>query len=718
MYSAGKTESYSIGIDIGGTFTDCVAMDSQGRSVTAKVLSTKDDPVQGVRTALTRLAETMGRDTASVLAHTHRFSHGTTIGTNAVLEHRGARVGLITTAGHGDTLAMMRGRGRVAGRPVEDVFRVHGTLPRPLIVPGAVLEVQERVDRTGAVVVALDPARVRDELTRFIAHHELDAVAVVLLWSFANPVHERCLTELVAEVSPATYISSSVDVSPRLGEFERMVATVINAYVGPVSHRYLGRLADDLEDSGLAAPLLIMQAGGGVLPVVEAAAAPVGTIDSGPAGGLVGVRALAGAAGHEQVIATDMGGTSFDIGLIVHGIPVVAEEKVIDRHTYRMTHLDVRSVACGGGTIARKDALTGALGVGPDSAGSEPGPACYGRGGTQPTVTDADVVLGLIRPKIFLDGRMQLDTELSRAAVGRLAEQLGMTLEETAAGIVNVNNMHAATLIRRQTVERGLDPRDFRLYAYGGAGPVHAFGFAAEAGVREVVVPLGNGASTLSAYGIAVADTLHCVEVERTVKAPFDDNSLLDALEKALCSVRAAGERVGMATSALRIDLYALMRFERQLANRVEIPVPLPAGPETGALLLKRFTAEYAHRYGAGGTDVRGTAEIFALRAETRVPSGVPAEAQESRPQGAGAIDTCEVYWPTDHQWLVTDVYDRMAFHRAGYVDGPALVELAHTTVCVPPGATLSTGPHGHLSLRLPEPSRPHHSTPNTGVAR
>jgi N-methylhydantoinase A len=232
------------------------------------------------------------------------------------------------------------------------------------------------------------------------------------------------------------------------------------------------------------------------------------------------VAALAAATGDRNVVATDMGGTSFDIGLVVDGQPAVADESVIDQYTYRVPHLDIRATACGGGTIARRDPQTGALRVGPDSAGSEPGPACYRRGGTQATVTDADVVLGLLRPGSFLGGRMPLDEDAARAAVGRLAGQLGLGLEETAAGIVTVNNLRAATLIRQQTLERGLDPRDFVLYSYGGAGPVHAFGYAAEIGVREVLIPLGNGASTLSAYGIAAGDVTRFTEVETALRAP------------------------------------------------------------------------------------------------------------------------------------------------------------------------------------------------------
>jgi N-methylhydantoinase A len=694
---------YYLGVDIGGTFTDCVLVDFGGRHLTAKALSTKADPVEGVRAVLTRLGEQIGSDVSTMLADTSRFSHGTTIGTNAVLERRGARVGLITTAGHGDALVMMRGRGRVAGRPIEEVFQVHGTsLPAPLIVPGAVLELHERVDRTGAVVVALDPERARVEIREFVRRHELDAVAVTLLWSFVNPAHERLVADLVAAVAPDVYVSRSVDVSPRLGEFERMVATVINGYVGPACGRYLEDLAGSLHQGGLATPLLVMQSNGGVLPAAAAAATSLGTIDSGPAGGLTGVASLARTYGHERVVATDMGGTSFDIGLVVDGQPVMADENVVDQYTYRLPRLDVRSVACGGGTLARRDPATGAIRVGPQSAGSEPGPACYGRGGTEPTVTDADVVLGLIRPKAFLDGRMPLDTEAARAAVGALAQQLGLSLEETAAGIVNVNDMRAATLIRQQTIERGQDPRDFVLYAYGGAGPVHAFGFAAETGVRDVIVPLGNGASTLSAYGIASGDVVRYVEFEKEILAPFPDDTLSPAVEEAVRAARAAMAEAG-AEDEVVVTVVALMRFQEQLVNSLEIPMPLPVGPHTGRQLLDQFHAEYERRYGAGGTGLFGVAEVYALRARAAIASPVPPVVGTSAP-GDGddvATDATEVYWPTQHRWLTTAVFDGPAFADAGRVPGPALVELPHTTIAVPPDATLSTGARGELRLQL-----------------
>src|SRR6267378_468991 len=614
---------YYIGVDIGGTFTDCVLVDREGNHRTAKTLSTKEDPVSGVLAGLERLAETVGVDLTTLLRRAERFGHGTTIGTNAVLERSGARVGLVATAGHGDALAMMRGAGRVAGRSIEDVFSVHvSRLPAPLIVPGAVVEVHERVDASGKVVVELDIDAAAEQIGRMIADYELDSVAIALLWSFANPAHEKALAEAIPDV----FVSSSAEVSPRLGEYERTVATVLNSYVGPASSRYLS----DLE-SRLQTP-------------------PLGIIDSGPAGGLIGVATLAGAYGHDHVVATDMGGTSFDLGLVVDGKPAVADEKVIDQYTYRLPHLDVRSVACGGGSIAWIDEATGGLRVGPASAGSDPGPACYGRGGVDPTVTDADVVLGLLRPEAFLDGRMPLDRDAAVAAVGRLATRLDLTVEETAAGILRINNMRAATVIRQQTLERGHDPRDFALYAFGGAGPVHAFGYAAESGVREVVIPLGNGASTLSAYGIASGGVVLHRELERSLLAPFDGPALAAAVaelrDAALADLAATG-----ATGDAHVEIDALMRYREQLMHSLEIPVSLP--PD-GSTLLADFNQEYVRRYGEGGTALFEAVEVFALRARVSVPAGIPL----ARPEPSASTEPArtDVYWP-GHGRTGTDVY-------------------------------------------------------------
>ncbi|WP_433754496.1 hydantoinase/oxoprolinase family protein [Nocardia sp. CA-135398] len=690
---------YYIGVDIGGTFTDCVLVDHYGNHRTAKALSTKDDPVAGVMAGIERLAEELGLDLQTLLARTSRFGHGTTIGTNAVLERAGARVGLVATAGHGDALTMMRGSGRVAGQPIENVFAVHGTrLPEPLIVSGAVTEVHERIDARGAVVVELDTETAVHDITRLIAEHQLDSIAICLLWSFANAKHELALVEALTAAAPGVFVSSSAAVTPRLGEYERTVATVMNGYVGPACSRYLGRLAHRLEQSGLTEPLLVMQSNGGVLPATAATTTSLGTIDSGPAGGLTGVATLAQAYGHDRVVATDMGGTSFDIGLVIDGKPVMAEDNVIDQYTYRLPHLAVKTIACGGGTVASLDEATGGLRVGPQSAGSEPGPACYGRGGTEPTVTDADVVLGFLRPEAFLDGRMPLDREAAVAAISRLATRLGLSVEATASGILAVNNMRAATAIRQQTLERGHDPRDYVLYSYGGAGPVHAFGYAAESGVREVIIPLGNGASTLSAYGIASGDVVLFKELERSLSAPFE-GAHAAALAAGIAEIEAAARTelaaAGFSGATVTIEIDALMRFREQLMHSLEIPIALPADNQTGTALVDGFNAEYIRRYGSGGTAMFQAIEVFAFRARAAVASAIPTPQQNS---GAPVtVAQSDVYWP-ELGWTTTDVYGGVPVQP---VTGPALVELPHTTIAVPAGATLSVGLRHELRLKL-----------------
>lgn len=338
---------FHIGIDIGGTFTDCVLIGDPADGGTetyrtAKALSTKGDPADGVLAGLTDLAGSMGLTLPELLARTGRFGHGTTIGTNAVLERTGARVGVITTAGHGDALAIMRGHGRVAGRSVEDVFLVRGaSLPAPLIVPGAVLELHERVDSARRVVVALDEGRAADAVAAFIRDYQLDSVAVVFLWSFANPEHEQVIEKIARTAAPDVFVPLSSRVSPRLGEFERTVASVLNGYAGSACTRYLASMDGRLAADGLQAPLLVMQSSGGVVPASAASEIALGILDSGPTAGLTGAAALASANGHRNVVATDMGGTSFDIGLVVDGQPIVEDELVIDQYTYRLPHLDV-----------------------------------------------------------------------------------------------------------------------------------------------------------------------------------------------------------------------------------------------------------------------------------------------------------------------------------------------------------------------------------------
>jgi N-methylhydantoinase A len=695
---------YVIGVDIGGTFTDCVALTPEGRIVHAKTLSTHaTDPGDGVMNGAAMLAEALGRPLRDLLADCERVSHGTTIGTNLVVERKGARTGLLTTAGHVDVLSMMRGGGRTAGLPFEQVFSVHQTAkPEPLAPRERIGAIYERVDRNGEIVAPLDEARARETLKALLAAHDLEALAICLLWSFRNPAHERRLAEIARELAPDLFLSLSCEVSPQLGEYERTVATVINAYVGPPSARYLRTTAARLADHGLSGPFLVMQANGGVIPADAAARTPLVTLDSGPAGGLVGTATLARICGHENVIATDMGGTSFDVGLVVGGEPVIAETCVLSQYTYRAPHLDVRSIACGGGSIAWADPHTRSLRVGPQSAGSAPGPAAYGRGGTLPTVTDADVVLGLIRADGFLDGRMPLDAAGARAAVASLGEKLGLTPEQAAAGILKVNNAAAANLIRQRTIQQGLDPRDFAIYAFGGAGPVHAFGYAQELGVKTVVIPLGNGASTLSAFGIAASGVTLLFDEACEFHLPLDVGDLARRIEGLDARAQAAAREQGLPAERLVIERIGFVRYRGQYFQSLALPLPGLDEPDFNAALRERFNREYVRLYGEGALVTLQDVELFSLRARLTLPLDTRPQPTEVRSEGPQALPARGVFWPDEMAWTETAVWSGETLRPGDEIAGPAIVELAHTTVAVAAGQRLRADDLGNFLLELP----------------
>jgi N-methylhydantoinase A len=695
---------YVIGVDIGGTFTDCVAMTPQGGLVHAKTLSTHaSDPGEGVMNGIGLLADAIGQPTSALLAASDRVSHGTTIGTNLVVERKGARTGLLTTAGHVDVLSMMRGGGRTAGLPFEQVFSVHTTnKPEPLVPRERIGAIYERVDRRGEIVAPLDETRARRTLADLMAEHDLEALAICLLWSFRNPAHERRLAEIAREAAPNLFVSLSCDVSPQLGEYERTVATVINAYIGPASARYLRTTSARLADQGLRDPFLIMQANGGVIPVAAAERTPLITLDSGPAGGLSGAVALARTAGLRNVIATDMGGTSFDVGLVVDGRPVIAETCVLSQYSYRTPHLDVRSIACGGGSIAWVEPHTRSLRVGPHSAGSSPGPVAYGRGGRRPTVTDADVALGLIRADGFLDGRMPLDAAGARAAIADLGEQLGLSPERTAAGILQVNNAAAANLIRQRTIQQGLDPRDFAIYAFGGAGPVHAWGYAQELGVKTVVIPLGNGASTLSAFGIAASDVVLFFDEACEFHLPLDAGALNGALQALQGRALEVARAQGLDPAALVTERIGFLRYRGQYFQSLALPLPDADAADFNAALRESFNAEYARLHGEGALVMLQDVELFSLRVRLTLPldartGSTSTTAEPPRPQSRRPV-----FWPGGTDWVDTDIWDGSRLRPGDEIAGPAIVELAHTTVAVAPDQSLTADRLGNLVLTLP----------------
>jgi N-methylhydantoinase A len=689
---------YMVGVDIGGTFTDCVAISDDARLLHAKTLSTHaSDPGEGVLDGIAMLAALEGLPVEQFLSQAHRVSHGATIGTNLVVERKGARTGLLSTAGHTEALAMMRGGGRTAGLPYEQIFSVHTTAkPEPLVARDCIVAIHERIDRSGRIVAPLDEGRARETIRALVEDRGIEALAISLLWSFRNPAHEQRLAEIAREIKPDLFVSLSCEVAPQLGEYERTVATVINAYVGPASVRYLRDTGERLAARSLASPFLVMQSNGGVAPVSAAERRPLVTLDSGPAGGLAGAASLSRARDDGNVIATDMGGTSFDVGLVVAGEPVMAETRTLSQYTYRTPHLDVRSIACGGGSIAWIDPHTRALRVGPHSAGSSPGPVAYGRGGTQPTVTDADVVLGLLRADGFLDGRMPLDAQGARAAIARLGEQVGLSVEQTAAGILRVNNAAAANLIRQRTIQQGLDPRDFTLYAFGGAGPVHVWGFTRELGVSKAVIPLGNGASTLSAFGIATSDVALQLDRACDFSLPAGREALSAAVSELDESALAEARSVGLDPAALEIERFCLLRYRGQFFQSLALPLPDPADSQFNAELRNAFEREYARLYGKGALVLLQDVELFGLRVRLTRSQGVAVKADTTARPEPAPRKTRKVFWPTDMDWVETPVWDGRQLRVGDRLDGPAIVELPHTSVALAPGQGLELDPLGN----------------------
>ncbi len=492
-----------IGIDIGGTFTDLVALDeATGAVVDTKALSTPHDLLEGIL----RCVDQAG----TRLADCRLVIHGTTIGINALLERKGALTGLITTEGFRDVLEIGRG----------NFLRMYDVLyrrPASLVPRGRRLEVSERVTARGEVLIPLDEAAVRDAARR-LADEGVESVAISFLFSFRNPEHERRAAELVAEVLPRASVSVSHRITQEWREYERTSTTVVNAYIRPIMDRYLGAFERGLAGRGFGGQLLITQSNGGAFSVAAAASKPVHTIESGPAAGAIGCASLAQALGADRLISFDMGGTTAKCAIVAGGLVQTTDEYHVDGHPLRIPVIDITEVSAGGGTIAWIDA-GGALALGPQSAGAAPGPVCYGRGGVEPTVTDANLVLGRIAAGRFLGGTMPLDhAAAARAIEERLGLPLGLARDNAAAGVVRLADVKMALAVRSITTERGLDPRDYTLVAYGGGGPLHAVAIARELGIPRVIIP--PAPSTFSAWGMLATDLRH--DLVRTVLEPLE----------------------------------------------------------------------------------------------------------------------------------------------------------------------------------------------------
>lgn len=693
------------GIDTGGTFTDCVIIDAAGRIVTAKAPSTPRDFSQGVVDSLDLVSAKLGLTTEAVLRRTARLALGTTVGTNALLQRRGAKVGLITTKGHRDVIHIMRGARGVPGLASEKVLHFpESSKPDPIVPKTLIAEVSERVDCKGEVVVELNEQEAESAIRRLVAKG-VDAIAICFLWSFKHPEHERRLKAMVEQLAPGLFVCCSVDLVPRWGEYERTAATVINAYLGPVTARYMERVGRRVGAAGLATPVQVMQCGGGVVPASEAARKSFLTLDSGPVAGVLASQFLGEVLGQKNVIATDMGGTSFDVGLVHAGAPVASYQSVVNQYEYFVPRIDIRSIGSGGGSIIWLDETSGSLRVGPVSAGADPGPVCYGRGGQQPTVTDAAVVLGYLDPGHFLGGRLQLDREAALGSLTALATRLGLGVVETASGAARVVEHQMADLIRKVTVQKGYDPRDFVVFAYGGAGPVHAGVYARELGAQSVIVPLGGVCSLWSALGAAAADLLHIHETVDIQANPFDParvNAVFAQLEEQ-GTAQLREDAIDLTTA--RILRSADMRYKGQI-NEVEVSVP---DGSLGAAALEGLVGDFHRRYeslygpGAGFREAR--VEIVTYRVRTSAlspkPRLQPLPERDPTPPAEAWAPPRRVYWAETGDFEATPIFWGDRLQTGNMLKGPAIIQVPDTTIVIHPGQAARIDPYGNVLIDL-----------------
>lgn len=684
-------ESYVVGVDTGGTFTDIVALSESGAVHSAKAPTTPHDFSLGVMDAVETLAASMGVALPALLGSTTAIMHGSTVATNALITRSGSRVGLITTRGFEDTPFIMRAIGRVDGLPESEVRHVTNvTKPSHVLPRSAVMGVAERVDAHGQVVYDLDEHEARGIVGRLLREERIEGLAVSLLNAWTNPVHERMVAALASEFDGDTdvYVTAGHELSRVAGEYARTNTAILNAYVGPVVTRYLQGLERKLRAQGFAGTFLIMQGNGGAAHPQQCA--PIANLQSGPAAGMLAAGRLADNLGHEHVITADMGGTSFDVGLLISGVWAYAEEPIFERFRIMQPLIDVQSIGAGGGTIARVDQLTKRLIVGPQSAGADPGPVCYDTGGEEPTVTDADVVLGFIDPEFFLGGRRPLNAHKAETAVReRLAGQLGTSTLDAAASVFEIVNNKMADLMRAQIVRSGELPDDFVLYAFGGAGPVHAAFCARELGVRQVYV--STGSSTFSALGAAMADVIQSHLATMTLPLPDAVRELSNAVQDGEHALgRALSEGEGVGEQAITYQRFASLRYQRQTTD---VEVPLPEGPinrESVKELLSSFEREYEERYGAGSGYRSVGVELSRLRIDAvgRMDRpGVATRAGQGEDPSAALKGSRQMYLRAEGA-VRASVYDYDRLAPGNVLHGPAIIETTLTTVVVPPQAT------------------------------
>lgn len=681
-------KQYVVATDVGGTCTDTVVFTAGEPIRLGKVLSTPPDFSDGVMASIDSASASTGMSVSDLLAHTTLFIHGTTVIDNTVLTRGGAKTGLVTTRGFEDTLLVTRGAyGRYAGLTEEGIKHpVMTDRPEPLVSVELIQGVPERIDYKGSVLLELDEKATELALRYLIEQKGVSAVAVCLLWSFYNDRHERRIAEILRQINPDIYTSLSCAVAPVLGEYERTSTTVINAYAGRVAREYLTRLQKELDEAGYRGPLLVMQGYGGLLPAAEAADFCVGLIEGGPAAGVIGSKYLGELMGDLDIIAADMGGTTFKVGLIQKGELEYSREPLVARHHYVAPKIEVISIGAGGGSIVTLDPRTHRPRIGPRSAGADPGPVCYGRGGRETTVTDVLMLIGYLDPNIFLGGTLKLDVASAREALRRgIAEPMAVDVHEAAIGIFRVAVAQTADLIRTITVERGVDPREFVLHAFGGTCPLICAAFGEELGVRRVIVPYT--AAVNCALGLVSADVVHEYSHTATLPVAADPEEINTIFEPMEVSARSQLRDEGFPDDRVSVERAIDLHYLRQVHEVTALV--RGCGPMDQAaldMLVEDFEALYEKKFGKGSTYRGAEMEMTAFRLSVRGlmtrPKMEKEPLQMAIPEDA-KLGQRDILVLSRQDFAPASIYHFDKLMPGNVIAGPAVIHTPITTIVI-----------------------------------
>jgi N-methylhydantoinase A len=676
-----------IGVDVGGTFTDYSMFNTEtGELLHFKQSSTPEDPskaiINGILHILTE--KCINPEEVSYLAH------GTTVATNALIEKKGARIGLITTKGFRDLM-------EIGWQKRPSLYDLSKQKPKSLIPDGLKCEVEERILYDGTVRTALNEENVR-EVVRYLKEQNVQAIAVCTLFSFINPKHEMRIKEIIKEEYPGVYVSTSSELVPEFREYSRMSTTVLNSYLGPVMEKYVHNFEKSIDSLGIKVAPYVTQSNGSVISIAETIGCPIKTAVSGPSAGVIGATYIGNQCGIDKIITFDMGGTSIDVSLIKDGKASISNERLVEGYPARIPMIDIVTIGAGGGSIARIDD-GGALKVGPDSAGAIPGPACYMKGGKNACVTDANIVLGKLNQKKILGGRMDINIELAKKAITEnICSKSNLNLDQAAAGIISVVNSNMVRAIRMVSVERGYDPREFTLMAFGGAGPLHACEVARDIGITSVLLPPSPG--TLCSLGLLMADTKFDISrsnimIAETANIP----KVQEIFDKLVKEGNKLLDKEGVAEEDRRFTYVVECRYERQ---NYEIPIGVNGNfsQEVMNKMIDKFHEEHNRSYGYFNKKMRIQMVNYRVSAigdivkPNLTESPINPNAKVLKP-----IDVRNVLFDQEKKYIPTNIYNRSDFEPGCKIEGPAIIEQMDSTSVIPPNWSAYTD--GFHNIRL-----------------